>query len=113
MARIEAKIRRLEEEVLEKDKQIEKWRCRWDEKNRELESYNRELVALKELYKERARELRAVMEKLEEVSITDDLTQIFNHGSGSTAGRRRIGIWRVIIENSWRLKSCIRKGPVS
>ncbi|MCK5554201.1 MAG: diguanylate cyclase [Deltaproteobacteria bacterium] len=79
MARIEAKIRRLEEEVLEKDKQIEKWRRRWDEKNGELESYNRELVALKELYKERARELRAVMEKLEEVSITDDLTQIFNH----------------------------------
>ena len=79
MARFEAKIRRLEEEVLEKDKQIEKWRRRWDEKNGELESYNRELVALKELYKERARELRAVMEKLEEVSITDDLTQIFNH----------------------------------
>jgi len=36
-------------------------------------------LALKELYKERARELRAVMEKLEEVSITDDLTQIYNH----------------------------------
>lgn len=79
MTRTGAKIRRLEEELLEKDKQIEEWRRRWDEKNRELESYNRELVALKELYKERARELRAVMEKLEEVSITDDLTQIFNH----------------------------------
>ena len=79
MTRTEAKIRRLEEELLEKDKQIEEWGRRWDEKNRELESYNRELVALKELYKERARELRAVMEKLEEVSITDDLTQIFNH----------------------------------
>jgi diguanylate cyclase (GGDEF)-like protein len=75
----EARIRRLEEEVLEKDREIGEWRCRWDEKNRELEGYNRELVALKELYKERARELRAVMEKLEEVSITDDLTQIFNY----------------------------------
>jgi diguanylate cyclase (GGDEF)-like protein len=79
MTRIEAKIRRLEEEVLEKEREIGEWKHRWEEKNRDLESYNRELVALKELYKERARELRAVMEKLEEVSITDDLTQIFNH----------------------------------
>ncbi len=76
---LEAKIRRLEEEFLTKEREIGEWRRRWEEKNRELESYNRELVALKELYKERARELRAVMEKLEEVSITDDLTQIYNH----------------------------------
>ena len=76
---LEAEIRRLEEELLEKGREIGEWRRRWEEKNRELESYNRELLALKELYKERARELRAVMEKLEEVSITDDLTQIYNH----------------------------------
>ncbi|MFQ5843260.1 MAG: GGDEF domain-containing protein [Thermodesulfobacteriota bacterium] len=76
---LEAKIRRLEEESLLKEREIGEWRRRWEEKNRELESYNRELVALKELYRERARELRAVMEKLEEVSITDDLTQIYNH----------------------------------
>jgi diguanylate cyclase (GGDEF)-like protein len=76
---LEVKIRRLEEESLMKEREIGEWRRRWEEKNRELESYNRELMALKELYKERARELRAVMEKLEEVSITDDLTQIYNH----------------------------------
>jgi diguanylate cyclase (GGDEF)-like protein len=75
----EAKIRRLEKESLRKEREIDEWRRRWEKKNRELESYNRELVALKELYKERARELRAVMDKLEEVSITDDLTQIYNH----------------------------------
>ena len=75
----EAKIRRLEGELLGKEREIGEWRRRWEEKNRELEGYNRELLALKELYKERARELRAVMEKLEEVSITDDLTQIYNH----------------------------------
>ena len=76
---LEAKIRRLEEGALTKEKEIGEWRRRWEEKNRELESYNRELMALKELYRERARELRTVMEKLEEVSITDDLTQIYNH----------------------------------
>ena len=76
---LEAKIRRLERKFLTKDREIGEWRRRWEEKNRELESYNRELLALKELYKERARDLRAVMEKLEEVSITDDLTQIYNH----------------------------------
>ena len=75
----EARIRRLEEELLEKEREIGEWRHRWEEKNRELEGYNRELSALKELYKERARELRSVMEKLEEVSITDGLTQIYNH----------------------------------
>jgi diguanylate cyclase (GGDEF)-like protein len=73
------KTRKLEEKLLEKEKEIGKWRSLWEEKNRELEDHNRELMALKELYKERARELRAVMEKLEEVSITDDLTQIYNH----------------------------------
>lgn len=76
---LEAKIRGLEEELLEKESEIDEWSRRWEEKNRELESYNRELLALKELYKERARELRAAMEKLEEVSITDDLTMIYNH----------------------------------
>jgi diguanylate cyclase (GGDEF)-like protein len=76
---LEAKIRRLEEGALTKEKEIGEWRRRWEEKNRELESYNRELMALKELYRERARELRTVMEKLEEVSITDDLTQIYNY----------------------------------
>ena len=76
---LEAKIRGLEEELLEKESEIGEWSRRWEEKNRELESYNRELLALKELYKERARELRAAMEKLEEVSITDDLTMIYNH----------------------------------
>ncbi len=76
---LETKIRRLEEEFLTKEREIGEWRRRLEEKNRELESYNRELVALKELYRERARELRAVMDKLEEVSITDDLTQIYNH----------------------------------
>jgi diguanylate cyclase (GGDEF)-like protein len=76
---LEAKIRGLEEELLEKEGEIDEWSRRWEEKNRELESYNRELLALKELYKERARELRAAMEKLEEVSITDDLTMIYNH----------------------------------
>jgi diguanylate cyclase (GGDEF)-like protein len=75
----EARIRRLEEELLAKEREIGEWRHRWEEKNRELEGYNRELSALKELYKERARELRSVMEKLEEVSITDGLTQIYNH----------------------------------
>lgn len=73
------KVRRLEEKLLEKEVEIGQWRRLWEEKNRELENHNRELLALKELYKERARELRAVMEKLEEVSITDDLTQIYNH----------------------------------
>ncbi len=76
---LEAKIRRLEEGALTKEKEIGEWKRRWEEKNRELEKYNRELLALKELYKERARELRAIMDKLEEVSITDDLTQIYNH----------------------------------
>jgi diguanylate cyclase (GGDEF)-like protein len=76
---LEAKIRGLEEELLEKEGEIDEWSRRWEEKNRELENYNRELLALKELYKERARELRAAMEKLEEVSITDDLTMIYNH----------------------------------
>jgi diguanylate cyclase (GGDEF)-like protein len=76
---LEAKIRKLEERALRKEKEIGEWKHRWEEKNRELESYNRELLALKELYRERARELRVVMEKLEEVSITDDLTQIYNH----------------------------------
>lgn len=74
-----AAIRRLEKELLEKERIIEEWKHRWEEKKREVESYNRELMALKDLYKERARELRVIMEKLEEVSITDDLTQIFNH----------------------------------
>ncbi|UCD71602.1 MAG: GGDEF domain-containing protein [Syntrophobacterales bacterium] len=76
---LKGKIRRLEEELLGKEREIGEWRCRWEDKNRELKSYNRELLALKELYKERARELRTVMEKLEEVSITDDLTMIYNH----------------------------------
>jgi diguanylate cyclase (GGDEF)-like protein len=76
---LEATIRRLEKDLLKKERLIEEWKGRWEEKNRELETYNRELIALKDLYKERARELRAVMEKLEEVSITDDLTQIYNH----------------------------------
>ena len=76
---LESKMRRLEEGLLEKEREIGEWRHRWEEKSRELESYNRELLALKELYKERARELRAAMEKLEEVSITDDLTMIYNH----------------------------------
>ena len=76
---LEEKVRRLERELVEKEREIGQWNRRWKEKNRELESYNRELIALKELYKERARELRAAMEKLEEVSITDDLTMIFNH----------------------------------
>jgi diguanylate cyclase (GGDEF)-like protein len=76
---LEEHVRRLEGELIEKEREIGQWRRRWEEKNWELESYNRELLALKELYKERARELRAVMEKLEEVSITDDLTQIYNH----------------------------------
>lgn len=76
---LEARIRRLEEESLTKEREIGEWRRRWEEKNRELESYNRELVALKELYKGKARELRAVMDKLEEVSITDGLTEIYNH----------------------------------
>ncbi len=76
---LKGKVRRLEGDLLEKEREIEQWSRRWEEKNRELESYNRELIALKELYKERARELRAIMEKLEEVSITDDLTKIYNH----------------------------------
>jgi diguanylate cyclase (GGDEF)-like protein len=76
---LEKKVRRLEGELIGKEGEIGQWQRRWEEKNRELESHNRELLALKELYKERARELRAVMEKLEEVSITDGLTQIYNH----------------------------------
>lgn len=76
---LKQKVRSLEGELIEKEREIGQWQRRWEEKNRELESHNRELLALKELYKERARELRAVMEKLEEVSITDDLTQIYNH----------------------------------
>ncbi|NIS63322.1 MAG: diguanylate cyclase [Proteobacteria bacterium] len=76
---LEARIRRLEEESLTKEREIGEWRRRCEEKNRELENYNRELVALKELYKGKARELRAAMEKLEEVSITDGLTAIYNH----------------------------------
>jgi len=76
---LKEKVRRLEGELIEREREIGQWQRRWEEKSRELESHNRELLALKELYKERARELRAVMEKLEEVSITDDLTQIYNH----------------------------------
>lgn len=76
---LKEKVRRLEGELVEKGREIGQWQRSWEEKTRELESRNRELLALKELYKERARELRAVMEKLEEVSITDDLTQIYNH----------------------------------
>ncbi len=76
---LEAKVRRLEEDLLKKEREIGQWQRRWEEKNHELEGYNRELMALKELYKERAHELKAAMEKLEEVSITDDLTMIYNH----------------------------------
>jgi hypothetical protein len=45
---LESRIRRLEQELLTKDKNIEDWKRRWEEKSRELEGYKRELLALKE-----------------------------------------------------------------
>jgi hypothetical protein len=45
---LESKIRRLEQELLAKDKSIKDWERRWEEKNRELEGYKRDLLALRE-----------------------------------------------------------------
>jgi hypothetical protein len=45
---LESKIRRLEQELLAKDKSIKDWKRRWEEKNRELEGYKRDLLALRE-----------------------------------------------------------------
>ncbi len=44
---LESKIRRLEQELLTKDKSIEDWKRRWEEKSRELERYKAELLPLK------------------------------------------------------------------
>lgn len=45
--KLEARIRELEGELLTKDRSIKDWKGRWEEKNRELERYRRELMALK------------------------------------------------------------------
>ena len=44
---LEARIRKLEQELLAKDGKIEDWKRRWEEKSRELERYNQELMALR------------------------------------------------------------------
>jgi len=44
---LEATIRRLEKQLLEKEGKIGDWKRRWEEKSRELEGYIRELMALK------------------------------------------------------------------
>ncbi len=44
---LEATIRRLEKQLLEKEGKIGDWKRRWEQKSRELERYNRELLALK------------------------------------------------------------------
>lgn len=45
--RLEATIRKLEQELLKKEGKIEDWKLRWKEKGREAERYRRELMALK------------------------------------------------------------------
>jgi len=44
---LEWRIRRLEQELLAKDKSIEDWKRRWEEKSKELEGYKGELLALR------------------------------------------------------------------
>jgi hypothetical protein len=44
---LEAEIRKLEQELLAKEKGIEDWKHRWEEKNRELKRYKRELMVLR------------------------------------------------------------------
>lgn len=44
---LEMRIRELEQELLTKDRSIKDWKGRWEEKNRELERYKQELMALK------------------------------------------------------------------
>lgn len=45
--RLEATIRKLEQELLKREGKIEHWKRRWQEKDRESERYLRELMALK------------------------------------------------------------------
>jgi hypothetical protein len=44
---LEGRIRKLKQELLAKDRTIEGWKGRWEEKSRELERYKRELMALR------------------------------------------------------------------
>ena len=44
---LEVRIRSLKQELLAKDRTIEGWKGRWEEKSRELERYKRELMALR------------------------------------------------------------------
>jgi hypothetical protein len=57
---LEAKIRKLEQELLAKDGKIEDWKRRWEEKRRELERYKRELMALR---KETARKRKSLVQR--------------------------------------------------
>jgi hypothetical protein len=56
---LEAEIRKLEQELLAKEKGIEDWKHRWEEKNRELKRYKRELMALRKEAALRERKLSA------------------------------------------------------
>jgi hypothetical protein len=57
---LEARIRKLKQELLAKDRTIEGWKGRWEEKSKELERYKRELMALR---KETVRKERKLLAK--------------------------------------------------
>jgi hypothetical protein len=56
---LEATIRKLKGDLLEKERKIEAWKRRWKAENRELERYKRELMALKNETMARERKLLA------------------------------------------------------
>jgi hypothetical protein len=56
---LESTIRKLKQELMERDGRIKQWKRRWEEKGRELERYKRELMALKKETIARERRLLA------------------------------------------------------
>jgi diguanylate cyclase (GGDEF)-like protein/PAS domain S-box-containing protein len=66
-------------ERIEIEEECERMKKEFNEKNRERDLYARELEVIRDLYKEKLKEIEVMKEEAVLLSYTDDLTGIYNH----------------------------------
>src|SRR4030042_2547425 len=66
-------------ERFEIEEECERTKKELTEKNRERDLYARELQVIRDLYKEKLKEIEVMKEEAVRLSYTDDLTEIYNH----------------------------------
>src|SRR4030043_39507 len=66
-------------ERIEIEEEVERTKKEFTEKIRERDLYARELQVIRDLYKEKLKEIEVMKEEAVRLSYTDDLTEIYNH----------------------------------